>query len=64
MSLAKLSLLAAAVTLSFCGLSAHADTLNLGTSVGSFSFTYDGNHETAGGGNYVGSSAVYRWQNC
>ncbi len=58
MSLPKFSLLAAVAVLGLSGLSAHADTLNIGTSVGSFNFTFYGNHETAGGGNYEGSSAV------
>jgi hypothetical protein len=58
MSLPKLSLLAAAAALGLSGLSAHAETLNLGTSVGSFNIIYYGNYESAGGGNYIGSSAV------
>jgi PEP-CTERM motif len=63
MSFSKLGLVAVATTLALTGVSAHADSLNLGNSVGSFSFsvTDDHNHKTteiAGGGNFVGSSAV------
>ena len=54
----KLSLVALATALAFTGASAYADTLNLGTSVGSFTFKINGQTETAGGGNFVGSSAV------
>jgi hypothetical protein len=58
MSFSKLSLLAAAATLAFSGLSAHADSLDLGNAGGSFSFFFNGNFETAAGGNMTGSSAV------
>jgi hypothetical protein len=59
MSLSKLSILAAAaVTLTLGAVAAHADTLNLGDSVGSFTFRFNGDTQTAGGGNFVGSSAV------
>jgi hypothetical protein len=58
MSFSKLSLLAIAATLTFSGVSAHADSLNLGNAGGSFSFFFNGNFETAAGGNMTGSSAV------
>ncbi len=63
MLLSKLGLVTAAATLAFSGVSAHAYTLSLGNSVGSFNFSVTDNHnhttnETAGGGNFVGSSAV------
>lgn len=58
MSFSKLSLLAAAATLAFSGLSAHADSLTLGDGGGAFSFFFNGDFETAGGGNITGSSAV------
>jgi len=58
MSLSKLCLATIAATLSVGAASAHADTLNLGNSVGSFTFTIDHQTMTAGGGNFVGSSAV------
>jgi PEP-CTERM motif/Thioester domain len=58
MSFSKLSLLAAAATLAFSGLSAHADTLNLGSGGGAFTFFFDGSFETAAGGNMTGTSAV------
>lgn len=59
MSFSKLSLLAAAATLAFSsGLSAHADSLTLGNGGGAFSFFFNGDFETAGGGNMTGSSAV------
>src|SRR6202000_2081488 len=58
MSFSKLSLLAVAATLTLSGVSAHADSLNLGSAGGSFSFFFNGNFETAAGGNMTGSSAV------
>jgi hypothetical protein len=58
MSLSKLSLLAAAATLTLSGVAAHADSLTLGNAGGSFSFTFNGDHENAAGGNMTGSSAV------
>ena len=58
MSFSKLSLFAAAATLAFSGLSAHADTLNLGNAGGAFTFSFGGNLETAAGGNMTGTSAV------
>jgi hypothetical protein len=58
MSLSKLSLLTAAAALTLSGVAAHADSLTLGNAGGSFSFTFNGDHETAAGGNMTGSSAV------
>jgi hypothetical protein len=58
MSFSKLSLLAVAATLTLSGLSAHADSLNLGNPGGYFSYFFNGNFETAAGGNMTGSSAV------
>ncbi len=58
MTFSKLSLLAVAATLTVSASAAHADSLSLGNPGGSFSFTYNGNHETASGGNMSGSSAV------
>ena len=62
MLLSKLSLLAAAGIFTVGGVAAHADSLSLGTSVGSFTFSIkDNGHtttETAGGGNYVGTTAI------
>lgn len=58
MSFSKLSLLAAAATLALSGLSAHADSLTLGSGAGAFSFFFNGGFETASGGNLTGSSAV------
>jgi PEP-CTERM motif-containing protein len=58
MSFSKLSLLAAAATLAFSGLSAHADSLTVGNGGGAFSFFFNNSFETAGGGNMTGSSAV------
>lgn len=58
MSFSKLSLLAAAATLAFSGLSAHADSLTVGNGGGAFSFFFNGDFQTAGGGNMTGSSAV------
>ncbi len=62
MSLSKLSLLAAAALFTLGGVAAHADSLFLGTSVGSFSFSIKDNgqttNENAGGGNFVGTTAI------
>jgi Thioester domain/PEP-CTERM motif len=58
MRLSKLSLLGAAATLAFSGLSAHADSLSLGSSGQSMSFIFDGDHLHASGGNFTPSSAV------
>jgi hypothetical protein len=58
MSLSKLSLLAVAATLAISGLSAHADSLSLGSTGQSMSFTFNGDHESGSGGNYTPSSAV------
>jgi hypothetical protein len=58
MRLSKLSLLGAAATLAFSGLSAHADSLSLGSAGQSMSFIFNGDHETAAGGNFSPSSAV------
>jgi hypothetical protein len=58
MSLSKLGLLAVVAALTVGGVSAHADSLTLGNAGGSFSFTFNGNHENASGGNMTGSSAV------
>jgi hypothetical protein len=70
MSLSKLSLLAAAALLTFGGLSAHADSLTLGnfysgtvpanSSAGDITFKFAGSNQTesAGGGNYTGSTGV------
>jgi hypothetical protein len=57
MSASKLTLLAAAATLAVSGLSAHADSLNLGSAGQSMSFYFDGFQHGAGG-NYSPSSAV------
>jgi hypothetical protein len=61
MSLSKLSLLTVAAIFTMSGASAHADSLSVGTSVGSFTFSIkDNGHtttETAGGGNFVGTTA-------
>ena len=57
MSFSKLSLLGAAAALAFSGLTAHADSLSLGNSGQSLSFTFFGNHESGSGGNYSPSSA-------
>jgi hypothetical protein len=40
------------------GVSAHADSLTLGNTGQSMSFTFNGDHETGSGGNYTPSSAV------
>ena len=58
MRLSKLSLLGAAATLAFNGLSAHADSLSLGSAGQSMSFIFNGDHETGAGGNFTPSSAV------
>jgi len=58
MSLSKVCLLAAAATLALSGVAAHADSLSLGNSGQSMSFTFNGNHESGSGGNYSPSSAV------
>jgi len=60
MSVSKLALLAVATAVTVSGVAAHADSLNVGTSPGSFTFSIKDNHntttETAGGGNYAGTS--------
>jgi hypothetical protein len=58
MRLSKLSLLGAAATLAFGGLSAHADSLSLGSTGQYMSFIFNGDHESGSGGNYTPSSAV------
>jgi hypothetical protein len=58
MRLSKLSLLGAAVTLTLSGLSAHADSLSLGSSGKSLSFIFDGDPQHGSGGNFTPSSAV------
>jgi hypothetical protein len=58
LSLPKLSLLGAAAALAFSGLSAHADSLSLGSAGQSMSFSFNGDHDTASGGNFTPSSAV------
>lgn len=58
MSFSKLSLAAVAATLTFSGLSAYADSLNLGNPGGYFSYVFNGSSETAAGGNMTGTSAV------
>ena len=58
MRLSKLSLLGAVATLALSGLSAHADSLSLGSSGQSMSFIFDGDHLHASGGNFTPSSAV------
>jgi hypothetical protein len=62
MSFSKLALLGVAVAVTVSGATAYADTLTVGSSVGSFSFSIKDNghttNETAGGGNYVGTTAV------
>ncbi len=57
MSALKLTLLAAAATLAVSGLSAHADSLTLGSAGQSMSFYFDGFQQGAGG-NFSPSSAV------
>ena len=60
MSVSKLALLAVATAVTASGVAAHADSLNVGTSPGSFTFSIKDNHntttETAGGGNYAGTT--------
>src|ERR1700730_12995771 len=58
MRLSKLSLLGALATLALSSLSAHADSLSLGSTGQSMSFTFYGDHESGSGGNYTPSSAV------
>jgi hypothetical protein len=58
MRLSKLSLLGAAVTLTLSGLSAHADSLSLGSSGQSMSFIFNGDHDNGSGGNFTPSSVV------
>jgi hypothetical protein len=58
MRLSKLSLLGAAATLAFSGLSAHADSLSLGSSGQSMSFFFDRDYLHGAGGNFTPSSAV------
>jgi hypothetical protein len=58
MRLSKLSLLGAVATLTLGSLSAHADSLSLGSTGQSMSFTFNGDHESGSGGNYTPSSAV------
>jgi hypothetical protein len=58
MPFSKLSFLAVAATLTFSGISARADSLNLGNAGGAFTFIFNGSPETAAGGNMTGSSAV------
>jgi hypothetical protein len=58
MHLSKLSLLGALATLTLSSLSAHADSLSLGSTGQSMSFTFNGDHESGSGGNYTPSSAV------
>src|SRR5260370_41008315 len=57
MRLLKLSLLAV-LTLTFSGLSAHADSLALGSTGQSLSFLFNGDHDHGSGGNFTPSSAV------
>lgn len=57
MSASKLTLLAAAATLAVSGISAHADSLTLGTAGQSMSFYFDG-YQQGAGGNFTPSSAV------
>jgi hypothetical protein len=58
MTLSKLSLLAVAATLTFSGLSAHADSLSLGSSGQSMSFIFEGDLSHSSGGNFTPSSAA------
>jgi hypothetical protein len=58
MRLSKLSLLGAVATLTFSGLSAHADSLSLGSSGQSLHFIFDGDNQHSSGGNFTPSSAV------
>jgi hypothetical protein len=57
MSASKLVLLAAAATLAVSSLSAHADSLSLGSAGQSMSYFFDG-FQQAAGGNFSPSSAV------
>jgi hypothetical protein len=57
MSASKLTLLAAAATFVVSGLSAHADSLTLGSAGQSMSFYFDG-YQQGAGGNFTPSSAV------
>jgi hypothetical protein len=57
MSASKLTLLAAAATLAVSSISAHADSLTLGTAGQSMSFYFDG-YQQGAGGNFTPSSAV------
>jgi hypothetical protein len=58
MRLSKLSLLGAVATLTFSGLSAHADSLSLGSSGQKMFFSFDGDNQHSSGGNFTPSSAV------
>jgi hypothetical protein len=58
MSVSKLSLLAAAATLAISSLSAHADSLSLGSAGQSMFYFFDGSPQQAAGGNFSPSSAV------
>jgi PEP-CTERM motif/Thioester domain len=58
MSVSKLSLLAAAATLAISSLSAHADSLSLGSAGQSMFYFFDGGPQQAAGGNFSPSSAV------
>jgi hypothetical protein len=58
MRLSKLSLLGAAATLAFSGLSAHADSLSLGSTGQSLNFTFNGHQDHGAGGNFTPSSAI------
>jgi hypothetical protein len=58
MRLSKLSLLGAVATLTFSGLSAHADSLSLGNSGQSLHFIFDGDNQHSSAGNFTPSSAV------
>lgn len=57
MSASKITLLAAAATLAVSSLSAHADSLTLGSAGQSMSFYFDG-YQQGAGGNFSPSSAV------
>src|ERR1700721_1956014 len=70
MSFSKLSLLAAAATLTFGGLSAHADSLTVGnfysgnvkgnSNAGDITYTFNGSRQidSAGAGNFTGTTAI------
>jgi PEP-CTERM motif len=70
MSFSKLSMLAVAATLTFTGVSAHADSLTLGnvysgnvpgnSNAGDITFKFAGSRGTdsAGGGNFTGTTAI------